>query len=374
MIYLDSLASYPLLPEVLEDLQLTSSRYYGNPSSSHMLGEQGKKLIDETRDLLAESIGAFASEIVFTSGATETNNLVLKGLILPLILKGKKPHLITSVLEHKCILSICNYLESLGCEVTYLTPNSLGEIEPGQIKNAVKTNTALVSLMHVNNELGTINPISEIGKICMEARVPLHTDAAQSFLKIKTDVDELNVDFMSISAHKVGGPKGIGAAYVRDLKELDINPLVHGAGQESGVRGGTLPTPLISAFGTAIGAFPNYYTLERNIELKERLLNDLQKFGVKHMVNGGAETLPSCLSLTLPTSDIEGLLRGNHQSLALSQGSACSAGSIEPSHVLTSLHFNREQASKTLRVSFSHKNTIADIRVLVDEIVRYTKN
>jgi len=295
-------------------------------------------------------------------------------VILPLLLKGKKPHLITSAVEHKCILSISNYLELLGCEVTYLNPNSKGEIKPAQVKSALKENTSLVSLMHVNNELGTINPISEIGSICMEARIPLHTDAAQSYLKIQTDVDELNVDFMSISAHKIGGPKGVGAAYIRDLKDLDISPLVHGAGQEFGVRGGTLPTPLIAAFGTAIGAFRNYYTLERNIELKEQLLIGLKRLGVKYRMNGGPEILPSCISLTLPSSNIEGLLRGSHQSLALSQGSACSAGSIEPSHVLTSLHFNRDEASKTLRISFSHINTAEDIQALVNEIAKYTES
>lgn len=374
MIYFDSLASYPMLPEVKEDLRLTMQDHYANPSASHLLGEQGKELIENTREVLAESLGAFASEIIFTSGATETNNLIIKGVILPLLLKGKKPHLITSAVEHKCILAISNYLELLGCEVTYLNPNSKGEIKPVQVKSALKENTSLVSLMHVNNELGTINPISEIGSICTEARIPLHTDAAQSYLKIQTDVDELNVDFMSISAHKIGGPKGVGAAYIRDLKDLDISPLVHGAGQEFGVRGGTLPTPLIDAFGTAIGAFRNYYTLERNIELKEQLLIRLKRLGIKYRVNGGAETLPSCISLTLPSSNVEGLLRGSHQSLALSQGSACSAGSIEPSHVLTSLHFNRDEASKTLRISFSHINTDEHIQALVNEIAKYTES
>ncbi len=373
MIYFDSLASYPMLPEVSEELRLTMQAHFANPSASHMLGEQGKELIEDTREALAESVGAFASEIIFTSGATETNNLIIKGVVLPLLLKGKKPHLITSVLEHKCILSISNYLESLGCEVTYLRPNSRGEIKPEQVKNALRENTALVSLMHVNNELGTINPISEIGYICTTARVPLHTDAAQSYMKIETDVDDLNVDFMSLSAHKIGGPKGVGAAYIRDLKGLDISPIVHGAGQEFGVRGGTLPTPLIAAFGTAIGVFRNYYSLQQNMELKQQLLIGLQKLGVEYRVNGGEEVLPSCISLTLPCSNIEGLLRGSHQSFALSQGSACSAGSIEPSHVLTSLHFNRDEASKTLRVSFSHMNTAEDIQALLNKIAKYTE-
>lgn len=370
MIYFDSVASYPMLPEVREDLRKGMQDHYANPSSSHMLGEQGKELVENTREIIAESLGAFPSEIIFTSGATETNNLILKGVILPILLEGKKPHLIISKLEHKCILLISNYLEHLGCEVTYLQPNSEGQITPRQLESSLKENTALVSIMHVNNELGTINPISEFGKVCTEAGIPLHTDAAQSYLKIPTDVDDLNVDFMSISAHKIGGPKGIGAAYIRDLRDLDFSPLVHGAGQEFGIRGGTVPTPLVAAFGTTVVAFPNYYKLRRNTELKERLLIELESRGIKYKVNGGLDTLPSCTSLTLMNSDIEALFRTNHQTLALSQGSACSARSIEPSHVLTSLNLDRDQASKTLRVSFSHLNTIDDIQFLANEIAK----
>lgn len=372
MIYLDSLASYPMLPEVQETLRLTSHEYYANPSSSHSLGEKGKELIQEAREIIADSVGAFPSEIVFTSGATETNNLIIKGIILPLLLAGQKPHLITSVLEHKCVLSIVNYLELLGCEVTYLDSKSGSEINACEVKEAFKPNTALVSIMHVNNELGTINPIKEIAEVCLAAKIPLHTDAAQSYMKLNTDVDALDADFMSISAHKVGGPKGIGAAYIRDLKDIDINPLVHGAGQEFGVRGGTLPTPLIAGFAKAIQAFPNYYTLEKNLELKEQLLNGLKRAGVKNKINGGLNTIPSCVSLTLIHTDVEALLRCNRESLALSQGSACSAGSIEPSHVLTSLHLNREEAAKTLRIGFSHLTTESDINIFLDEIIKYT--
>ncbi|MBG21943.1 MAG: aminotransferase [Idiomarinaceae bacterium] len=374
MIYLDSVASYPSLPEVDETLYSTAKNNFANPSSSHSLGEQGKELVEGAREATADSIGALSSEVVFTSGATESNNLIIKGVILPLLLKGQKPHLITSILEHKCVLSISRYLESLGCEVTYLHPNSDGEIQPSIVKSAFRENTALVSIMHVNNELGTINPIAEIGEICMSEKIPLHTDAAQSYLKLETDVDELNVDFMSLSSHKVGGPKGVGIAYIRDLKDLDISPVVHGAGQEFGLRGGTLPTPLIAAFGVAIQSFSKYYTLEKTNKLKKQLLEGLEKANIKYRINGGRNVIPSCISLTLSSSNIQALLRCNHASLALSQGSACSARSIEPSHVLTALNFDREQASKTLRISFSHKNTGEDIKTLLDEIIKFTGN
>lgn len=368
------MASYPSLPEVDEILYSTAKNNFANPSSSHSLGEQGKELVEGAREAAADSIGALSSEVVFTSGATESNNLIIKGVILPLLLKGQKPHLITSILEHKCVLSISRYLESLGCEVTYLHPNSDGEIQPSIVKNAFRENTALVSIMHVNNELGTINPIAEIGEVCMSEKIPLHTDAAQSYLKLETDVDELNVDFMSLSSHKVGGPKGVGIAYIRDLKDLDISPVVHGAGQEFGLRGGTLPTPLIAAFGVAIQSFSKYYTLEKTNKLKRQLLEGLEKANIKYRINGGRNVIPSCISLTLSSSNIQALLRCNHASLALSQGSACSARSIEPSHVLTALNFDREQASKTLRISFSHKNTGEDIKILLDEIIKFTGN
>jgi cysteine desulfurase len=239
MIYFDSAGSYKMLDEVVETIHEVSVSMFANPSSSHTLGEMQAKKIEEARDTIADIIGCYSSEIIFTSGATESNNLALKQILN----LEEKAHIITSATEHKCILSILNYIQKQGHEVTIIKPNPDGIIKLDSIKNALEANTKLVSIMHVNNELGVINPISEIGQLCFEHGILFHTDAAQSFGKLEIDVDDMNIDMMSISAHKIGGPKGIGALYVRDLRKKELLPVIHGAGQEYGVRGGTLPTP-----------------------------------------------------------------------------------------------------------------------------------
>src|SRR5690554_4603925 len=229
MLYLDVLASYPRLVESQDALISACQKHIANPSANHILGELAYIDIEEARKVIADSIEALPSEIVFTSGATESNNLVLKGVVIPLLSAGKTPHIITSAIEHKCILEICAYLERLGCELTYLSPSKDGLILAGSVQEALKPNTVLVSVMHVNNEIGTVNDIEGIGKVCFESGVKFHTDAAQSYLKTSIEVDEFNIDFLSISAHKIGGPKGIGAVYIRDLRNSDIEPLIHGA-------------------------------------------------------------------------------------------------------------------------------------------------
>ena len=371
MLYLDTLASYPLLPEVQKALTEAFATHYANPSASHNLAELAKLKIEEVREQLADSIGALPSEIVFTSGATESNNLLLKSAVEPLLRQGKTPHIITSKIEHKCILAICSYLAKLGCEITYLAPDDEGIVSAASLEASVKENTTIVTLMHVNNELGTINPIQEYGQLCFERGVQFHTDAAQSYQKVPIDVDEDNIDFLSISAHKIGGPKGIGAAYIRNLRNLEVEPLVHGAGQEFGVRGGTLAAPLIMAFGEAIKCFSEYYNQQLFAKTKQLLLNELRKAKIDFAVNGGAQTLDSSVSLTFKNIDVDGLMRTTAEQYCLSQSSACSAGSIEPSHVLMALGFNRNQAANTLRISFPFSITHADIRELVADIKRF---
>ena len=216
MIYLDTAASYPILPEVKSALIEAFESEFANSASSHLLGEQVSEKVNLVRDQLAEKIGAYPSEVVFTSGATESNNIAFKSLLLAFDFNVNKKHIIISQIEHKCIFSLCDYFTSLGYEITYLKPNSKGIIESDFVKKAIRADTALVSIMHVNNELGTINPINEIGQVCFNKGVLFHSDAAQSFGKIEIDVDDLNVDVMSFSAHKIGGPKGIGAIYIRD--------------------------------------------------------------------------------------------------------------------------------------------------------------
>ncbi|WP_409439574.1 cysteine desulfurase family protein [Psychromonas sp. GE-S-Ul-11] len=369
MIYLDTAASYPLLPEVKIALSEAFDKYYANSASNHTYGELISQKISETRERIADEIGAYPSEIIFTSGATESNNIAFKSLLLSNDLPIEKKHIVTTQIEHKCIFSICDYLKTLGYEITYVKPNKLGIIEAETIKSAIRTDTVLVSVMHVNNELGTVNPIEEIGQVCFDAEVLFHSDAAQSFKKIDIDVDDLNVDVMSFSAHKIGGPKGIGAIYIRDLRHKHLTPVIHGAGQEEGLRGGTVAAPLIIGFGEAVVSFPNHYNNFESKKIAAYLLNKLEE-GQITFIKNGINTLSNCISLTLPNTDTETLVRANEEKLCLAQGSACSSKEIEPSHVLTAIGLTRELADKTFRLSFP-----LDIETKsIDELVKIIKS
>jgi cysteine desulfurase len=371
MIYFDTASSYPILPEVKLALNNAFEVLYANSSSSHSLGSQVNDEVENVREILADEIGAFPSEIVFTSGATESNNIALKSLLLSDNKQRLKNHIITTQIEHKCIFSICSYLSSLGYDITYLKPDQNGVITSDAVKDAITPNTALVSVMHVNNELGTINPISEIGAVCLENDILFHTDAAQSFKKLDIDVDEINVDIMSFSAQKIGGPKGIGAIYIRNLRNLNILPVIHGAGQESGVRGGTVAAPLIVGFGSAIKNFRRYYSKFSEGKAKDFLLDELKRRHINYQINGNFHSLPSCVSLTLPSTNVALFIRDNEDKFCLAQGSACSSKEIEASHVLTAIGLSREQADKTLRISFPLDVKQEDILSLVDTVAKY---
>lgn len=369
MIYLDTAASYPLLPEVKETLIEAFDKHYANSASSHYLGSEVATEIEKVREQLADSIGAFPSEIIFTSGATESNNIAFKSFLLVDGLDGNQKHIITSQVEHKCVFAICDYLKKLGFEITYIKPNHNGLIEVSEIEKALRPDTALVSIMHVNNELGTINSIAEIGQLCFDNNIIFHSDAAQSFQKVDIDVDELNVDVMSFSAHKIGGPKGIGAIYIRDLRHKHLMPVIHGAGQEDGLRGGTVAAPLISAFGTAIECFTKHYESFKAIDIKSYLFDSLKLKEISYIINGNGKSLPSCVSLTFPHTNTSLLLREYETKFCLAQGSACSSKTIEPSHVLTAIGLTRELADKTFRVSFP-----VDIsRTSIDKFVQAIK-
>lgn len=360
MIYLDSAASYPILPEVLEKLQ-ESFAQYANPSSAHLLGQKATSKIEDVRSLVADKLGALPSEIVFTSGATESNNLAIKGCVFGSGKSFSEIHLITSQAEHKCILNIFSYLESLGCSVTYIKPGLSGVVTVEQVAEALQPETLLVSLMHVNNELGAINPVEAVGALCFERGVKFHTDAAQSFCKVELDVLDVEANFVSITAHKIGGPKGIGALYVRDLRTSKIVPVVHGAGQEDGVRGGTLAAPLIEGFGCAIESFPSYYASQSDT-IEQALLGALNQQGIQYTLNGlGAPRVKHITSLTMPDINSVLLTRNTEAEFCLAQGSACSSKEVEPSHVLSSIGLERDLASKTFRLSFSHETTEDDV-------------
>jgi cysteine desulfurase len=366
MIYFDSAGSYRTLESVKKILCSSYEADFANPSSSHILGEKLSSDIESARSNIAESIGCYSSEVLFTSGATESNNIAFKRITNT----QSRFHIITTAIEHKCILAISHFMKMQGHEVSIIKPDKYGVINVESVKKAVQHNTKLVSVMHVNNELGTINPIKEIGKFCYENNLLFHTDAAQSFGKIQIDVDEYNIDMMSLSAHKIGGPKGIGALYVRDLRSSDIEPIIHGAGQEFGLRGGTLPTPLIKGFDKAICDFPKIYSNKDFSLLCNNLFSLLNRYKIKFIVNGKLK-LSSISSITFLNIDIPLFMRETKGQFALSQGSACSSKELEASHVLSAVGFSRKLADNTLRVSFDHLTQETDINKLVKTLSKY---
>lgn len=370
MLYFDSAASYPILPEALEELHYGFATHHANPSSAHKLGEDASSKIEVARELIANAIGALPSEIIFTSGATESNNLALKSHFSRSE-NTERRHLIISSIEHKCVHAIADFLQrTAGVTVSAVQPDEHGVISVEALAKEITPATSLVSVMHLNNELGTVNPIEALGEYCFSKSIRLHTDAAQSFLKLPIDVDDMNLDYLSLSAHKIGGPKGVGAVYLRNRRAIDLEPVIHGAGQEGGLRGGTLPSPLISSFGKAIEHFPAAYEQLKALELKEKLLSVIAARGVTYKTNG--DSINSIVSLTLPNTDVPALIRSSFHELALATGSACSSKEIEVSHVLSAIGLNRELAEATLRISFHHKLTAADIHQLAKAIKQFS--
>ncbi|AUC86831.1 cysteine desulfurase [Alteromonas sp. MB-3u-76] len=375
MIYLDSAASYPVLPEVQVALDKSFRELYGNSTASHKLGLDASEVIESARDVIADKIGALSSEVVFTSGATESNNIAFKSLLLDNPALKHKKHIVTSQIEHKCVLAICNYLAKFhGYRISYVKPNADGVIQADELAKVLQDDTALVSIMHVNNELGTINPIGDIGELCFKKGILFHSDAAQSFCKVDIDVDELNVDVMSFSAHKIGGPKGIGAIYIRDLRTRYLTPVVHGAGQENGLRGGTVASPLIDGFAASVDAFPRYYEKLKEAKLKYQFIEHLTAMNIDFKVNGNnTNILDSIVSISFPELDIPSLFRMTDDSIAIAQGSACSSKQIEPSHVLSAIELKGKLLENTLRLSFTHFTIWEDLNKLLESI-RALKN
>lgn len=367
MIYLDSAASYPVLPEVQVALDKSFRELYGNSTASHKLGLDASEVIESARGVIAEKIGALSSEVVFTSGATESNNIAFKSLLLDNPALKDKKHIVTSQIEHKCVLAICNYLAKFhGYRITYVKPNADGVIQADEVAKVLQDDTALVSIMHVNNELGTINPIDDIGELCLKKGILFHSDAAQSLCKVDIDVDELNVDVMSFSAHKIGGPKGIGAIYIRDLRTRHLTPVIHGAGQENGLRGGTVAAPLISGFSVAVKAFPSYYKKIEQIRLKFRFIEELALMNISFKVNGDyRNNLANIISISFQGLDIEHLIRIANAHIAIAKGSACSSKQIEPSHVLHGIGLEGILLKNSLRLSFTHLSDEKDFLELI---------
>lgn len=362
-IYLDYAATTPVDPRVAERMAgfLTADGVFGNPASrSHSYGWQAESAVEEARALVAELVGADPREIVWTSGATEADNLALKGCMEANRRRGR--HLVTATIEHKAVLDTCRHLETQGCEVTWLDPDGDGLIQPAAVAAALRDDTVLVSVMHVNNELGTINDIAAIGAACRARGVLYHVDAAQSAGKVPIDLAQLPVDLMSFSAHKIYGPKGVGALYVRRRPRVELRAQMHGGGHERGMRSGTLATHQIAGMGEAFRIARAELATDagRIAALRARFWDAVRDQGQVH-INGSPEhCVPGILNLSFGGVDGEVLLAALRD-LAVSTGSACTSASLEPSHVLRALGLEDDLAHSTLRISMGRFTTVAEI-------------
>ena len=364
----------PVDPRVAEAMMahLTMDGVFGNPASrSHVYGWQAEEAVENARSETAELVNADPREIVWTSGATEANNLAIKGCVqLYLEAEQSKPHIVTAKTEHKAVLDTCEFLETQGVEVTYLSPKSDGLIDLESIKRAIKPNTLLITIMHVNNETGVINDIEAIGKLCREKKILFHVDAAQSFGKINIDVKSMNVDFMSISAHKVYGPKGVGALFVRRDPRTRLVTQLHGGGHERGMRSGTLATHQIVGLGKAaeICRLEMASEMERISKLRQKFIDGIAGLdGVT--INGSMKSrVSSNINLSFSEVDGETLLIALRD-LAVSSGSACISTSVEPSYVLGAMGVSRDLAHASIRFSFGRFTTEQEIELAVSKVI-----
>ncbi|SIQ04019.1 cysteine desulfurase IscS [Aeromonas veronii] len=362
-IYLDYSATCPVDPRVAEKMMqcLTMDGLFGNPASrSHRFGWQAEEAVDLARNQVADLIGADPREIVFTSGATESNNLAIKGVAHFYASKGK--HIITSKTEHKAVLDTCRQLEREGFEVTYLEPMPNGLFTIEMIENAMRDDTILVSIMHVNNEIGVVQNIAAIGELCRSRKILLHVDAVQSVGKIPVDVEALKVDLLSVSAHKVYGPKGIGALFVRRKPRVRLEAQMHGGGHERGMRSGTLPTHQIVGMGEAFRIAKEEMVSEgeRILDLRQRLWNGIKDIEAVY-INGDLEQrVPGNLNVSFAYVEGESLIMAL-KDLAVSSGSACTSASLEPSYVLRALGLNDELAHSSIRFSMGRFTTEEEI-------------
>jgi len=371
-IYLDYQATTPMDPRVLEAMLPYFTYKFGNPHSrSHSYGWEAEEGVEKGRGQVAKLIGADEKEVIFTSGATESNNLAIRGVAE--FYKDRKNHIVTTVTEHKCVLDTCRHLEQSGFEVTYLPVQKNGLIDLEVLKNAITDKTVVVSIMAVNNEIGVIQPLEEIGKICREKKTFFHTDAAQAAGKIPLDVEKMSIDLMSISGHKIYGPKGIGALYVRRKPRVRLVPLIVGGGQERGFRSGTLPTPLCVGLGEAAEICMKEMDGEarRLKKLQERMLKGLSGKLTDIVVNGDLEhRIPGNLNISFAYVEGESLMMGI-KGLSVSSGSACTSASLEPSYVLRALGVEEEMAHTSLRIGLGRFTTEQEVDTAVDELVRH---
>ncbi|KAE8747754.1 hypothetical protein FOCC_FOCC005577 [Frankliniella occidentalis] len=372
-LYLDAQATTPLDPRVLDSMLPYLTSYYGNPHSrTHAYGWESEKAVEKARKQIADLIGSDPKEIIFTSGATESNNISVKGVAR--FYSRSKKHVITTQTEHKCVLDSCRALEGEGFEVTYLPVTKTGLVDMEQLEAAIRPDTSLVSIMSVNNEIGVKQPIAEIGKLCKSRKVFFHTDAAQAIGKIPINVQEMNIDLMSISGHKLYGPKGVGALYIRRRPRVRIEPLQSGGGQERGIRSGTVPTALAVGLGEAcsISKREMKYDHQWMEKLSNHLLKRLESMP-EVIRNGDVEhTYPGCLNLSFAFVEGESLLMAL-KDIALSSGSACTSASLEPSYVLRAIGADEDLAHSSIRFGFGRFTTMEEVEYTAQRVMKHVE-
>lgn len=376
-IYLDHQATTPVDPRVLDTMLPWFSETFGNAhSEQHAWGRQAAEAVEAAREKVAALIGAQTREIVFTSGATESNNLAIKGAVRFALRHGRGKHVITVVTEHKCVLESCDALIEDGAEVTVLPVDGDGFVDPAAIAAKIREDTVLVSVMAVNNEIGVVQPLSEIGAICREKGVLFHSDAAQAAGKIDLDVNAMNIDLLSISGHKMYAPKGIGALYVRRRPRARLLAEISGGGQERGFRSGTLPVPLTVALGEAAVVARSELAAEgeRLAGLRDRMIARLHENLGDLTLNGSLDRrVPGNLNIGFAGVDAEALM-GALPELAISTGSACTSASVEPSYVLKALGLSDAEAGSAVRIGFGRFTTPGEVDAAADMIVAAVKD
>ena len=364
LIYLDYNASTPIDPSVRDAIIPYLEVAYGNPSSPHWAGVPGRHAVDAARTQVADLLGCSTDAVVFTSGGSEANNHALKGVFFA---NGAKGHFVTTAVEHPAIIEPLRFLQTLGAEVTTVPVDRFGMVDPADVAGAIREDTVLATVMHANNEVGTIQPIREISMICRDAGVLLHTDAAQSVGKISTNVDELGVDLMSIAAHKFYGPKGVGALYVREGVRLE--PFMHGAGHESGRRAGTENVPLIVGLGQAAVLAHDLNPMNRVLQLREFFWSSLvAAFGDGVVLNGHAkQRLPNTLNVSFVGSIGTEILAAMPK-VAATTGSACHSGSVQMSPVLAAMNTPEDVAAGTIRFSLGRMSSESEIQQVLERL------
>lgn len=366
IIYFDNAATTPIRPEVYEEMKPYIETYFGNASSVYGIARESKKAIDKAREQVAKALNARTEEIFFTGCGSESDNWVLKGVASAL--KDKGNHIITTCIEHHAILHTCEFLEENGFEVTYLPVDEYGKVSVDDLIKAIRPTTILVSVMFANNEIGTIEPIKEIGAVCREKGIYFHTDAVQAVGHVKIDVQDMNIDFLSLSGHKLGAPKGIGALYIR--KGCKIKNLIHGGGQERGRRAGTENLIGIVALGKAIemAVAEMESTTKKLTYLRDKIIkNILENVDYARLNGHPTDRLPGNVNISFEFIEGESmLLLLDSHGMCASSGSACTSGSLDPSHVLLAIGLPHEKAHGSLRITLGHQNTEEEVDKLLE--------